>query len=244
MNRQWFRSLAVAAFIAALMFTANPVAQSARHAITNLLGYTDGVGNLMVAAMSAQGVSSGRRAIGNLLGRTDASGNLMVALSTMQVGTGTATAAPNGTLTTSTTTAQTAADTVETTLWTYSLPANTLSANGKGVRIVAWGTTGATANGKTIKLYFGGTTLVTAGNALNNGQWKVNGLVLRSGAATQVGTADLVFGGWAGAAATATAPAETLSGAVTIRVTGTNGTAAAGDIVFKGAVVEAVGSSF
>lgn len=74
--------LRFAAFAAVVALGMGAVeAQSARRAIGNLLGYTDGSGNLMVTTVAASGSQSARRAIGNLMGRTDDSGNLMVAVS-------------------------------------------------------------------------------------------------------------------------------------------------------------------
>lgn len=146
----------------------------------------------------------------------------------------------SGVLTVSTTSAQTAADTNETDLWTYSLPANTLDVNGRTVRVTAYGSYGATANNKTVKLYFGAAVTSDSGTvAANGGNWKFVAEITRTGAATQIASALRVVGGFAtGSGNSLTAPAETLSGALTIKVTGTNGTAAAGDIVFKGALVE------
>ena len=145
---------------------------------------------------------------------------------------------PSGVLTRSTTTAATIADTNETTLWTYDLPANVLSADGKGVRITAWGTTAATANTKTLRLYFGsGLSGVAHSFGFNNLDWELSAIVLRTGAAAQTfkemalidsNTPNIVLG-------TLT---ENTAAVITIKMTGLNGTAAANDIVFKGAVVE------
>lgn len=153
-------------------------------------------------------------------------------------GTGSAFAGVGGVLTVNTTQAGTTAVTTEEDLWTYSLPANTLSANGKAVRITAFGTTAANANNKTIKLYFGSTVVATSGTSGYNGiAWTLTVPVIRTGAATQLGMGGVaVVGGSLGNSWSA--PAETLSGAITIKVTGQNGTASANDIVFRGAIVE------
>jgi hypothetical protein len=150
-----------------------------------------------------------------------------------------------GVLTVNTTQTATAANTTETDLWTYSLPANALSADGKGVRITVFGTTAATANTKNIRLYFGSTVLESGGAlALNGNAWRVVAEVYRTGASAQLASALATVSINDGSTGTArtrlTTPAETLSGAITIKVTGQNGTAAANDIVFRGAIVEAL----
>jgi hypothetical protein len=166
-------------------------------------------------------------------------GTLMGGRASLPVGGGTATAQVSGVLSVNTTEASTGADTNETDLWTYSLPANTLNANGKSVRIRAWGSCAATANNKTIRLYFGATVLRIVANAaaINNGTWHVDAVVVRTAATAQTASA------WkwepiGGIGMSTTTPAETLASAVAIKVTGQNGTAAANDVVFSGAIVE------
>src|SRR5207248_3063950 len=66
------------------------------------------------------------------------------------------------------TTAVSNVGTAETDLITYTMPANTLSANGQRVRITAFCTTAANANLKTIKIYFGATALRNTGAAAFN----------------------------------------------------------------------------
>lgn len=66
------------------------------------------------------------------------------------------------------------ADTNDDTLFTYSLPSNSMSANGKSVRVRAAGSSAANANTKDIKLWFAGTTIVDSGVlALNNADWSI-----------------------------------------------------------------------
>jgi hypothetical protein len=111
-------------------------------------------------------------------------------------------------------------------LITYSLPANTLSANGKALRITAGGTYNDTTSAGTLQitLLFGGTTLATMTGpaAAVAGHWRVQAEVIRTGAATQIGMSAITARPTTAATAqsvvtTATAPGETLSGAVTIR---------------------------
>lgn len=83
----------------------------------------------------------------------------------------------------------------EDTLATYTVPANTLSANNMSLRFEAWGTTANNANAKTIKVKFDGVifgqrTMTTS--AANT--WVINGQVQRTGAATQTAFAKFVDG--------------------------------------------------
>lgn len=160
---------------------------------------------------------------------------------TIQKGAGTATAAPSGVLHVSTTQAGTIADTNETDLWSYALPANTLSADGKALRIRAWGTTGATANTKTLRLYVGATALFTLGpSGYNNLGWHIDAIVVRTGASAQLAQTFAAIGVITGAVNQGTTPAADTTAAITLKVTGQNGTAAANDVVLKGAIVEAL----
>lgn len=134
--------------------------------------------------------------------------------------------------------AATGTNTTETDLATVSIPAATLDTNGMGVRITAWGSFGATANNKTVKLYFGSTAVASSGAvAGNNVKWVARSMVIRTGAATQDALGEF-YHGTSVVAPTNSSPTETLSGAVTAKCTGTNGTAAANDIVLEGFVVE------
>lgn len=161
-------------------------------------------------------------------------------------GTGTAEGGISSVLTVSTTSAQTGANTTETDLWTYSLPANTLSADNYGVRITAFLKNGATANNKTIRAYFGATVVVSSGAYAGNAHnVKVVVEVFRTAASAQkaIGLltsqgSGVTAGSAPGAASDYTTPAADTTGAITIKITGQNGTAAAGDIVFQGGFIE------
>lgn len=146
----------------------------------------------------------------------------------------------NGTLTTSTTSTCTTAVTTEEDLWTYSLPAGALSADGRGVRVKVFGTTAATATVKSVRGYFGATVAASSvGSSPNNVAWEIVFEVLRTAAATQIAYGR-TFISTVTENSIVTTPAETLSGAVTIKLTGQNGTANANDICVKGAIVETV----
>ena len=145
----------------------------------------------------------------------------------------------SGVLDVDTTAAQTGADTVETTLWSYTLPANTLSVDGQCLKITAWGTFANTAsNTRTIKGKFGATTVVTSARAQTNDTWLCEMYVIRTSATAQKATGTGNYGGLQDRGVVS--PAETLSGTVTIVITGQNGAATAGDITYVGSIVQAL----
>lgn len=134
----------------------------------------------------------------------------------------------------------TTADTNETDLWNFSLPAGTLATNGQALRFTAMGTYGATANNKTLKLYLGTTSYSTDTTASSAGQWSTVGTIVRTAATTQQA---LVWGAISGGTfrgGSLSALAETLANALAVKITGTNGTAAANDICFKSGFLEFV----
>lgn len=125
-------------------------------------------------------------------------------------------------------------------LMTYTMPANVLSAAGKGVRVTVWSFTDATNASKTTKVYFGATAVsVNTNNAANNIHFFIYH-IHRITSTTQTGFA---FKGSDTGIASAfrldsVSPGETLTSAVTIKVTGT---AAGGTITARGMIVEVVG---
>lgn len=149
----------------------------------------------------------------------------------------------SGILATNLTAASTGADVTEDVLQTYSLPANTLGTNGQGVRVVCWGSTGASSNNKTIKLYFGASSISTGTYAGNAQTWVLRLLVLRTGAATQIVEGDGVAGTSSVtpvAVYNNASGTDNLAAAVTIKCTGQNGTASAADITATGMLVESI----
>jgi len=86
-----------------------------------------------------------------------------------------------------TATGTTSATTVDQTLMSYTLPASQLANPGDGVRVVCWGATASNSNAKTAKLNFGNSQITTANASPtpNNSKWRLELVVLRSGAATQ-----------------------------------------------------------
>lgn len=164
----------------------------------------------------------------------------VVYLRSLFAGISTAIFNPSGVITTSTTQAGTAADLLETDLWTYTLPANALNANGKGVRYRIWGTLGADANNKTLKAYFAGTQVSALTTAGNNVAFVIDVTVVRTGASAQLAGSTLLVDLLSTRAQNTTPAGDTTTGLI-IKFTGQNGTAAANDVVFRGAVVEYLG---
>ncbi|MCK5583347.1 MAG: hypothetical protein KAI33_06130, partial [Elusimicrobiales bacterium] len=158
---------------------------------------------------------------------------------THKMGTGTGEGKPIGLANVNLTSAGTAADTAEHELITYALPADSLSANGKGIRVKIWGTTANNANVKTIKLYFGSTAHVSndVTASPDNVHWEFEMMVFRTGSnaqdATGYGTLGSVLQSTKFAAYT-----ETDTVAITIKVTGQSGTGTLNDIVAEGMIVE------
>lgn len=128
-------------------------------------------------------------------------------------------------------------------LMTYTLPANSQSANGKGVRVTAWGSTAAVAGAKTIGAVIGSTVIaahdVSAGAVIV--KWHLVVEILRTGANAQICTASFVYNqtGFGGAARTeSVTSAEVDTAAIILKVTGNSANAANNDIVQTGMLVE------
>lgn len=128
--------------------------------------------------------------------------------------------------------------TTETDLMSYTLPANALSADGKGVRVTAFGTSAANGNTKTARLYFGATLVATQVFTSSASSWHIVADIVRTGAATQTAGAYIITALFVGTTFT-TAPTETLSGAVVIKATGQSGTGSS-DVTQTGMLVEAL----
>lgn len=128
-------------------------------------------------------------------------------------------------------------------LTTFSVPAAQLSVNNDYLEFDVWGTTAANANAKEIKVVFGSTTLITTTSltTINNLDWRCQGKITRTGAATQIATATFTLGGTLlsavnGTITDVTTPAETLANALTFKCTGTATTD--NDIVQTGLILK------
>jgi hypothetical protein len=225
-----------------ITFTSAPTLGFYKYA-SNQIGFA--FGNTPVITFSGSGISINTASTLSFANTTDAGAGSDVKIGRSGVGqvyynaNGTVQAVLNGTLNTGITPACTIADTNETTLFTYTLPASALNINGRGLRITAWGTMAATATTKTIKGYFGATVTANPGAAVYNGvSWRMTYEILRLTATTQTSGALSTVG--AVLLTGNTLPGETLANAIVIKVTGQNGTANLNDICFSGAVVEAI----
>jgi hypothetical protein len=131
------------------------------------------------------------------------------------------------------------------TLYTYSLPANALAADGQSLHIRGEAVVAANANNKNWQIDFGATTLYsTAAVAFNNVNIRIDCELFRTGAATQKSLCQTIASTAAGgvsltvnAGSLLTTPAETLSAPVTINWRGTTPTAA-GDLTARYAYVD------
>lgn len=115
--------------------------------------------------------------------------------------------------------------TVETDLASYvgSVPANTLAVNNQELVFEAWGTFAANGNTKTLKVKFGASSWTVASGITAGGSWLVRGRIIRTGAATQDVVIEENDTTNAATGITISTAAETLSGAVTLKLTGQGG---------------------
>lgn len=107
-------------------------------------------------------------------------------------------------------------------LMTFSVPASVLGANGDYLEISAFGTFAANANNKRIRAKFGATTLLdTTALAINDDAFHLRVQIIRTGATSQIAIATISTGDALLVSQTAySTPAETLSGAITFKLTG------------------------
>lgn len=120
------------------------------------------------------------------------------------------------------------------TLASYSVPANTLAVNNQSIWWRAAGTISTSATSGVIVIKFGATTLLTINaSPVSGGEWWAEGEIYRTGAATQraVSHGYCQQGSTDARAHGNVTPAETLSGAVTLAVTGNSSSAANNDTV-------------
>lgn len=134
-----------------------------------------------------------------------------------------------------TTATGTDANTSEKDLATFDLPANLLFTNNAGVWVEAWGTTAANANNKTMKLYVAGSSLVTnsVNPSPNNLGWMARASVHRRASGSQTYWSTMTVGGNLQGTGVNTLSA-TDTAAITVKVTGQNGTGNANEIVLQG----------
>ncbi len=121
----------------------------------------------------------------------------------------------------------------ENVLMTYTMAADELDIDGKGLKIVATGSYLDAAKTKVLKFYFGSTVITLETNGLDAKVWIATAYIFRTGATTQKlvveyhgfksgNTSDFVY---------VATPAETLSGAVIVKFTAENTTDATADVL-------------
>lgn len=127
----------------------------------------------------------------------------------------------------------TGADTTEDVLFTFSLPANSLDQNGRGVAIRVFGSLANNAHTKTVKMYFGSSVTFTPINGTQaNIGFDLQMTVIRTASGVQIANA----GGTMGVATVLATllpivGADPDTAAIVIKVTGQTATAAANDVV-------------
>ena len=146
-----------------------------------------------------------------------------------------------GLLSTTIASVSSAATTSEQTLASYVLPGGTLNLGTK-LRVKVSFSGGATGDNKTYKCYFGA-SVMTSGTQTNNG---TNGscelIVTKTGTSTQIVWGNMIVGttnitGYVNLSGT-----DVDASPITIKFTGTQGTASAGDIVMNDFSVERLGN--
>lgn len=108
-------------------------------------------------------------------------------------------------------------------LHTFSVPGSTLVSNGQMVDFIAGGTFAASVANKRIRAKFGGTTIFDSGALAISlaTDWRLEGQIIRTGAATQKAICSLsTSSGTLSAYADYSTPGETLTGAIALTTTG------------------------
>jgi hypothetical protein len=111
----------------------------------------------------------------------------------------------------------------ETTLYTYTLPAGTLSVNGQGLEVEGFVFNPGNANSKVVKLYFGATSQILVNNANSAaGMSRFRVRIRRTSATSQTmyGIGELAPA-WGSTAYLRSTPAETLANAIVVKITAT-----------------------
>lgn len=141
-----------------------------------------------------------------------------------------------GTLDTSITETATIADQVLTTLYSYTVPPNTIETAGRGIEIIAHGKFGATGNTKNMFIQFGNDNVIARSSTSNGGGWEMVGYIQRVTATTHLSRGHAILDTSSFEQLPVT-QSEDFTGPIAVTVKSQNGTAAAGDAVFQSAVV-------
>ncbi len=130
--------------------------------------------------------------------------------------------------------------TIESTMMTYSLPANRLAADGDSVRAVCWGTSATNANTKSARLYVGSDYISTStiSDGPSNRNWRLDLTIMRTGAAAQQVMGNGVIAGLT-PTIYITSGALSFASSITIKCAGYTPTAAQ-DLTARGMLVEQI----
>ena len=129
------------------------------------------------------------------------------------------------------------ADTNEKDLMSFTVPANTLNANLKAIRVTAWGITTATGGTKIFKVVFGATAIHTFTGAASNTTWNFTVLIVRDAAGSQENhsmfllSTNIIDG-------ENTDSAEDETGTIVLKITGKNSIGNANEILQEGMIIE------
>lgn len=180
---------------------------------------------------------------GSFANSVDVTGALAMASasSSVKVGASSETARLGGVINTDSTQAATGANTTDTTLFTYTLPANALDADGRVIKFTAWGSFAANGNTKTVRLKFNGaagSSIMAFSGTPNNQNWVLQGTVIRTGSNAQDFFGTSVLGPTAATNATFGTATVTDNAAIDLAVTAQNGSSSANDIVYEGSLIE------
>lgn len=141
-------------------------------------------------------------------------------LAAISAGTGVKTYVESGNIDAQYTPVSTPSSTDENTLMSFSMPANTLSANGQQLESFAFGSYALDNNGKTIRAYLGTQKIVDSGAlAANGGTWNLWIFIFRSASGAQAIFAQFQQGNTTIASA-ATVGAQVDTAAIVLKVTG------------------------
>jgi hypothetical protein len=172
----------------------------------------------------------------------DGTGGAITTTGTITFQTGTAATTAQGIVYANLVSSTVAANIGDHVLYTYTLPGNAISGNGRGIRIRAWGTTAGNANNKTVFMKVGTQSVFTTGvQTTNLGNWFMEAQVFR-------GSGTTLSSGYSWGTMTALtttspfsptwqAPGNSCTSDIIITIQATTGSASA-DILGKGVIIE------
>ncbi|KRC82396.1 glycosyl hydrolase family 28-related protein [Sphingomonas sp. Root241] len=126
----------------------------------------------------------------------------------------------------------------ESQLWSFAIPADTLTTDGQQLRLRIWGKTNDNANGKNLRLYLGNTVVFESGPvAADNRDWAIDLTLLRDSATTARTVAEGVYN--AAPVVNCATISAGFGASLELKATGQGG--ATGDLLLQGASLKLVG---